>query len=972
MKIKGFVKSGLILALLGSVLFSCYFYIRNVQTSMWMQIAEQTLEITSQGGNAFKTYITVAQDQIQSLVNALSEINSSEKNRILNDLSMLGDDTSYFTIVDLDHGYLYSNRLEDRLLLDEGELEYYLTFSGKGLRENYFNIYDGHNTMGVYECFTFSDGTRGLVQKDRRISVLSQLFSLSFFNETGFSYITNQDGDVLIRPTHKNSNRTFTNIFDMLANENDADDIQAFQKSLSEGNSGVIQFSFNGSENVITFSPIGTAEGWYIISIIPRSVIMENAENILQSSRIFMYMVIFIFIIGLLFLLFEQQNRKRIERKEQDVRYREQMFSILSQNIDDVFLMLNGESHAVEYVTPNVDRVLGISRKDVMSDLNTLQEAEYAEGECISHSEFVQMQPGQSVMMESERINRKTAEKHWFYESVYCVGDNQSEKFIIVLSDRTKEKQNKLMLETALNAANAANKAKSDFFNNVSHDIRTPMNAIMGFATLLKQEGGNPQRVKEYTSKIMASSQYLLSLVNDVLDMSKIESGKTALNLAEFNLADLIDELMTLIRPLARAKRQEFKLSLIDVTEEHLIGDGLRINQVLLNILSNAVKYTPTGGRIRMTITQLPQKIKNFVSLRFDIQDNGIGMSEEFLKVIFEPFARESNDCVNQMQGTGLGMPIVKNLVELMGGMIDVKSKQGEGSLFTVELELRIQDKDKDKEFWQSRRIARMLVVDNEESTFKNVANAMKNTGVSIQYASDVDSALRQLEQAHQEGILFDVVLLDWEMPGMDGIRTAGKIRAMLPEHVPIILHTACERVEIKDEELAAGISGFLSKPFFVSSFKQALVMVQTEKENNPVTETSDSRLAGLNILAAEDNELNAEILTELLHLNNAACDIVGNGRELVEAFEKSEPGQYDLILTDIQMPVMNGYDAARAIRAGSHPCGKIIPIVAMTANAFAEDVREAMNAGMNAHVPKPIDMKKLENVISELIREKK
>ncbi len=973
MKIKRFVKSSLILIILCSVLFSCYFYIRSVQTSLWMQIAKQALEITSEGGYAFETYITVAQDQIHSLANVLSELSTSEKNKILNNINMLGDDVSNFTIVDLDHGYLYSNRLEDRLLLDEEELEYYRSFSGKGVRENYLNIYDGHNTIGVYECFTFYDGTRGLVQKGRRVSELSQIFSISFFNETGFSYITNQDGDVMIRPTNKNSNRTFSNIFDMLENENDAEDIQTFRGNLLNRNSGVMQFSFNGVENIITFSPIGIAEGWYIISIIPRSVIMENAEEILQSSRIFAYVVVFIFIIGLIFLLFERQTRRRIEQKEQDVRYREQMFSIVSENIDDVFLMLNGESHVVEYVTPNVNRVLGLSRKEISGNLSILQEAEYSEGGYFSYPELTRMQPGQSVAMESERVHKKTAEKHWFHESVYCVGDSQSEKYIIVLSDRTKDRQNKLTLETALNAAKAANKAKSDFFNNVSHDIRTPMNAIMGFTTLLNREADNPQRVREYTRKITASSQYLLTLINDVLDMSKIESGKTTLHLAEINLAELINELMTLIRPQIKAKRQEFEIHLTDITAEHLIGDGLRINQVLLNILSNAVKYTPDGGRIQMTITQLPKRIKDFVSLQFEIQDNGIGMSKEFLKNIFEPFARESNHLVNQMQGTGLGMPIVKNLVELMGGIIDVKSKQGEGSLFTVELELRIQKQDNDdKEFWQSRGIARMLVVDNEKSICKNVACAMESTGVSVQYALDVESALRQLEQAHQEGILFDLVLLDWDMPGMDGISTARKIRAMLPEHIPIILHTACEEVDIGKEEITAGISGFLSRPFFVSNLKQALEAAKTIEGKLPVTEAPANRLAGLNILAAEDNELNAEILQELLHLNNAACDIVENGRELVETFEKSGTEQYDLILTDIQMPVMNGYDAARAIRACSHPRGKEIPIVAMTANAFAEDVREAMNAGMDAHVPKPIDMKKLENVISELIREKK
>lgn len=971
MRIKQFGVNCLVVIILSSILLGCYSYTKSVQTSLWMQNAEQTLEITSQGGHAFETYITIEQDRVHSLSNKMSEIESQEESKILNNLNLLGGEASNYTVVDMDNGILYSNRLDERRILSAEELEFYRTFSGKGIRENYLNLYDGQNTMGVYECFLFADGAHGLMQKGERISALSKEFSISFYNESGFSYITNQDGNVLIRPYHKNSNQTFLNIFDVIGEENNEEDIQAFRESMVKGHSGVIQFSINGAENIFTFSPIKVKDGWYIISVIPSNVIMEYTDHILQSSRIFIFAVFIVFFIGLIFLLFERQSRKRIEKKEQDIQYREQLFSILSENIDDVFLMLNSGSYAVEYVTPNVNRVLGISQDVVAADLESLGKAAYTEKKTISYLDLALMEPGQSITMESERIHKKTGEKRWFYETVYRVGDDQSDKFIVVLLDRTKDRQSKFALETALNAANAANKAKSTFLNNISHDIRTPMNAIVGLTLLLNHDAGDPERVKEYTRKITASSQYLLGLINDVLDMSKIESGKTTLNVTEINLAELIDELGIMIRPQAKAKQQEFELFLADVTMEHLVGDRMRINQVLINILSNAVKYTPVGGRIQMTVTQLPQKTKDFVRLRFEVQDNGIGMSEEFLHVIFEPFAREINSVTNQIQGTGLGMPITKNLVELMGGTIDVKSRQGEGSIFTVDLELRIQEQNVDEKFWENHGITRVLVVDDDESICINVIRVMEDTGVSVRYALSGDNAIWQIGEAHQEGVLFDLVLLDWKMPGMDGIQTARKIRAMLPEHIPILLLTAYEWDEIEEEALAAGIDGFLAKPFFLTSFKQAIVTVQAKEQKLPGTEDSDHILAGITILAAEDNELNAEILRELLNMNNVACDIVSNGQELVEAFEKSEPGQYDLILTDIQMPVMNGYDAARAIRAGSHTHGKVIPIVAMTANAFAEDVKEAMDAGMDAHVAKPIDMKNLEAVITELVKKK-
>lgn len=965
MRIKRFGINCLVVIILSSILLGCYSYTKSVQTSLWMQNAEQALEITSQGGHAFENYITIEQDRVHSLANKMSEMESHEESKILNNLNLLGEASNY-TVVDLEHGLLYSNRLEDRRLLSSEELAFYRTFSGKGIRENYLNIYDGQNTLGVYECFLFADGTQGLMQKGEKVSELSKKFSISFYDDSGFSYITNQAGEVLIRPYHKNSNRTFLNIFDVIAEENSEEDIQAFQASLAKGHSGVIQFSFNGAENIVTFSPIKVIDGWYIISVIPSSVIMEYTDYILQSSRIFIFAVFIVLIFGLIFLLFERQSRKRIEKKEQDIQYREQLFSILSENIDDVFLMLNSEAYTVEYVTPNVKRVLGISQDQAAADLESLGKATYIDGKSVSYSELASMEPGQSIIMESERTHRETGEKRWFYETVYRVGSGQSDKFIVVLSDRTRDRQSKFALETALNAANAANKAKSTFLNNISHDIRTPMNAIVGLTVLLNHDAGDPERVKEYTRKITASSQYLLGLINDVLDMSKIESGKTRLNITEINLAELIDELGTMIRPQTKAKHQEFELFLKDVASEHLIGDRMRINQVLINILSNAVKYTPAGGRIQMTVSQLPQKTKDFARLRFEVQDNGIGMSEEFLNVIFEPFAREINSVTNQIQGTGLGMPITKNLVELMGGAIDVKSKQGEGSVFTVDLELRIQEQNVDEKFWENHGITRVLVVDDDEIICTNVIRVMEGTGVSVRYALGGDSAIRQIGQAHQEKTAFDLVLLDWKMPGMDGIQTARRIRAMLPEHIPIILLTAYEWDEIEEEALAAGIDGFLAKPFFLTSFKQAIVTVQAREQKTPGIEGAACALSGVKVLAAEDNELNAEILRELLNMNGVICDMVSNGQELLEAFEKSGPGRYDLILTDIQMPVMNGYEAARAIRAGTHPCAKEIPIVAMTANAFAEDVREAMDAGMDAHVPKPIDMKHLESVIAE------
>ena len=403
------------------------------------------------------------------------------------------------------------------------------------------------------------------------------------------------------------------------------------------------------------------------------------------------------------------------------------------------------------------------------------------------------------------------------------------------------QKRHNEELDAALHIARAANKSKSNFLSNMSHDIRTPMNAIIGYTTLLRKEADNPKKVREYTEKISSSGDYLLSLINDVLDMSKIESGKTTLNISMFHIKELVKEVESIIRMQAEMKKQGFDVSIENVTHEYLMGDAMRIRQIVLNLLSNAVKYTPQGGRIRFTVEGIPQAKANIQKLRIVVQDTGYGMDEDYAKTIFEPFIRLNNSMTGKIQGTGLGLAITKNIIDLMGGTITVNSTLHKGSTFTVEL----------------------------------------------------------------------------EFPAADEPETA-------------LTDSAAE------------------------------------------TEGEEFSLDGLHILAAEDNELNAEILTELLDMEGAVCKICGDGRKTVEEFEHSEPGTYDLLLMDIQMPDMNGYEATKAIRAGSHPEAKTIPIVAMTANAFAEDVLEALQAGMDGHIAKPVDMVVLKKTISKVLKKKK
>ncbi len=527
-----------------------------------------------------------------------------------------------------------------------------------------------------------------------------------------------------------------------------------------------------------------------------------------------------------------------------------------------------------------------------------------------------------------------------------------------------REQEQKALLENALHMAQAASEAKTAFLSSVSHDIRTPMNAIIGFLTLMRDEAEHPDVVREYIQHIDAASQHLLGLINDVLDMNKIESGSTKLNLADMNLAEIIEEINTIIRPQAREKNQTFDIVSSPLTFEHLQGDKMRINQILINLLSNAVKYTPENGTIVMGVEELPQVVDNYTRIRFTISDNGLGMSEDFLKVIFEPFTREDTRVTHEIQGTGLGMAITKSLVDLMGGSIKVESKPGRGSTFVVELDLHIQEQEQDNRFWAEHGIARMIVVDDEIDICQNVVKLMSREGVSADYATDGEGAIRMVHAAREEGKPYDLILLDWKMPDLSGLQTARIIREN--DRTPILLLTAYDWGEIRQEALEIGVNDFMPKPFFISIFKEAVRRMMGGR-NKPERREFDV-VKGRHILVVDDIAANRIILVKILGSLGAACDIAENGQEAVDKFMDASSGGYDLILMDVQMPVMNGYEATRAIRASGHPMAKIIPIIAMTANAFADDVRDAIASGMDAHIAKPIQVDTLKATIGQIL----
>ncbi len=948
-----------------------YSYISSLKNALWGHAVTEILEITTQASHAFEVYIEKDMQILSRIVLHLQKERSGSEKEICEIIDAFESPGIAFTVTEPGRGTMYAGTDKGSRKLAKQEQQLYESFEGRKFREPYLDEYTGQEVIGGCEQFQFADGTAGIVQVKRDITLVEEDFMLSFYDDCGYSYLVNEKGDILVRSSGKEKSRDLKNILDAaVIPDGSQKEARVSEDKLTKKKEGILHLEFQGEKSIFAFTPIKGSD-WYLIAVVPDQSVMDQTDDILKTSQIYAILLAAVVLAAGIILFMRFQWHKKIMEKEDDVRYREQLFDILANNTNDVFLMMKTDDYAIEYVSPNIERVLGVTQEEARGNIRVLarKRREKEEYESVRN-----LKTGQSAVYEGERIHKKTGEAKWFLETVYKTSVHNSERLVCVLSDRTQERRSEQALTDALESAKSANESKSIFLSNMSHDIRTPMNAITGFSMLLQRDAENTEKVREYTRKITASSQHLLGLINDVLDMSKIESGKTTLNISEISLAQLIDELGAMMQIQAKAKHQEFKIHVYDVCSEMILGDRLRINQILINILSNALKYTPENGTIEMTVRQLQQHSKNYAHFRFVIKDNGIGMSEEYLKTIFHPFSREETKKTQGIQGTGLGMAITKNLVDLMGGTLEVESTLGEGSTFVLDLELRIQEQDIDPDFWINHSVSRLLVADDDEDICCGIKRAMADTGVDIEYALGGQPAVEMTRQAQESGAGYDLVLIDWQMPDISGIETARRIRRIVPSNVPIMILTAYDISSIEEEGIAAGVDGFLQKPFFLSNFRiivdslKGKRQAQLAKEKDVQENGLDDAMKGLHILAAEDVELNAEILMELLKMAGADCEWAVNGQEALRLFEKSEPGTYDLILMDVQMPVMNGYEATKAIRACAHPQAQTVPVVAMTANTFSEDVKEALDAGMNAHVGKPIDMEQLKQAVAQVM----
>ncbi|MBQ1658275.1 MAG: response regulator [Clostridia bacterium] len=523
-------------------------------------------------------------------------------------------------------------------------------------------------------------------------------------------------------------------------------------------------------------------------------------------------------------------------------------------------------------------------------------------------------------------------------------------------------------LKVTAREAEHANKAKTDFLSTMSHDIRTPMNAIIGLTTLAEKDLGDVESTKESLRKISLASNHLLTLINDILDISKVESGKLKLSPQSFSIAETVENLVNISQPMIKEKKIIFSFHIDKMEKEYLYTDQLRLNQIYINILSNAIKYTEPGGRVSVDMSEEESSIPGCVRLTYVVADSGIGMSPEFMQTMYQPFSRQTDSRVNSIEGTGLGLAITKQMVDLMGGRIDCQSEQGKGTTFTVTLDIPQADKQLD-----DIRLDQVnaLIVDDDEIVLQTMVSEFQSLGAAAEIAHSGKEALEMLTRKHESGKDYTLVILDWKMPDMDGIETIRRIRTEISGDIPILLTSAYDWSDIEDLAKDAGADGFISKPIFRSALYKKINSILGTESVSVEPEDDYSDLKGLNILVAEDIEINWMIISGMLSMIGITSEQAENGRVCVEKMRTAADGTYDLIFMDVQMPEMNGLDAARAIRRLENPRAASIPIVAMTAEAFSENVTECLDAGMNGHIAKPIDIKLVIKEIRRIIKER-
>ena len=809
---------------------------------------------------------------------------------------------------------------------------------------------------GIYQGFEY-DAIAIAYENSDIVDVLD----ISAFDGNAQSFVVHPDGRVVVDHSSEAWGNVY-NFFGVLREHSDMSEkeINELSEKFKAGRTDAMLLNLDGRNYYLVYEK-SDIQDWMFLGLVQADIV-NASMNSLQRSTILLVGAVVLCIAALLISFIIQKGRINLRKKDTEILYRDELFQKLSMNVDDVFLMLDAKTYQADYVSPNAEKLLGITVEQIRKDICILGKLHPEEQEDPEKNYMEEIQVHEQREWDFEYVHLKTGEKRWFHNIVMGSEVNGKRKYILVMSDRTSDWKMNQALSEAVHAAETANQAKSTFLSNMSHDIRTPMNAIIGFTTLAVSNIDNQERVQDYLGKILSSSNHLLSLINDILDMSRIESGKIHLEETEVSLSDVLHDLKTIISGQIHAKQLELYMDVMDVINEDVYCDKTRLNQVLLNLLSNAVKFTPAGGTVSVRLKQYPKAVKGSKLYEIRVKDTGIGMSQEFVQKIFSPFERERTSTVSRTQGTGLGMAITKNIVDMMGGTIEVQTEQGKGTEFIVCLPLRIQSERQRIEKIAELEGLKALVVDDDFNTCDSVTKMLVRVGMRSEWTLSGKEAVLRARQSMELGDAFHAYIIDWRLPDMNGIEVTRQIRS-LGDDTPIIILTAYDWSDIEAEARAAGVTAFCAKPLFMSDIRDTLMTAigqsQAEVEDSILPEAG-SDFRGRCILLVEDNELNSEIAVEILKGYGFLVDTAENGAEAVEKVKNSTPGKYDLVLMDVQMPVMDGYTATQRIRALKDPARAAVPIVAMTANVFEEERKQAFDCGMNGFLSKPIVVEEL------------
>ena len=815
---------------------------------------------------------------------------------------------------------------------------------------------------GIYQGFEY-DAIAIAYENSDIVDVLD----ISAFNGNSQSFIVHPDGRVVV----DHSSRSWGNVYNFLGllreySDMSEKEVNELSEKFRAGCAGAMLLDLDGKKYYLIFEK-SDIQDWMFLGLVQADIVNASMNNLQRSTMLLVGAVVFC-IAAFLMSLIIQKSRTNLREKDTEILYRDELFQKLSMNVDDVFLMLDAKTYEADYVSPNAEKLMGITVEQIRKDIRILGKLHAEEHENPEKNYLEEIQVHEQREGDFEYVHQKTGERRWFHNIVMGSEINGKKKYILVMSDRTSDRKMNQALSEAVRAAQTANKAKSTFLSNMSHDIRTPMNAIIGFTTLAVSNIDDKKKVRDYLGKILSSSSHLLSLINDILDMSRIESGKLHLEETQVSLSEVLHDLKAIISGQIHAKQLELYMDAMDVTNENVYCDKTRLNQVLLNLLSNAVKFTPAGGNVSVRIRQCPGTQKGTELYEIRVKDNGIGMSQEFVQKIFSPFERERTSTVSRTQGTGLGMAITKNIVDMMGGTIEVSTEQGKGTEFIVRLPFRIQPEHQRIEKIAELEGLKALVVDDDFNTCDSVTKMLVRVGMRSEWTLSGKEAVLRARQSMELGDAFHAYIIDWRLPDMNGIEVIRQIRR-LGDDTPIIILTAYEWSDIEAEAKAAGVTAFCAKPLFMSDIRDTLMTAIGQKRGeteDTILPAAGSDFKGRCILLVEDNELNREITVEILNEYGLRVDTAVNGAEAVEKVKNAKPGNYDMVLMDVQMPVMNGYEATNKIRALEDPALAGITILAMTANAFDEDRKKALECGMDGFLSKPIDIEELINTLQK------